>query len=560
MIDRRRYNTVLPSTDNKRQPTILRLEIDIHQSPSEEVTERVLFKKLSNCGPVNCPTQGCHYFSTHKGMYDRHVKQCDGKTKLNCHQKIYKNINHDIFYKELIDEKILKADYSPKHATVYWDAETFMQKNDEKITAKTTDVADHKLTMICYYPINCNDFEPKSYVIEREQDGPEGLRKIVSDFFDALRLISDAHIASLGELFLKGFRKYRDIVTNYTNIIRLSAEDQQKARVKYRILKTLHDVHVISFNGERYDHKIVVRELIDHVYDLDFSGPLWKNQHVIKRGAGYMMLAFDNIIFKDALNYTIPCSLQNFANSVGIKDNSKEIFPYEKFSKRSDAENCEQFPPYNEFKSSLWIPSKKYVEELNQMIRDGRWEYVYCLKTDLGLTWKEVRRLSQSKTVSCFPINEETMRFFNIPIEKYIQSKKKYERMKNEGEIFNLWDWLILYNQIDVELLKDAFESYTKLVLKEFGLDTYQFVSLSAISQHVAYTKYDATTPPLYSFPQKFKSFSELLRSKMRGGICMVFHRMISLNNTDENLPEAARTAPNGCTWKKLIQWDCNSL
>ena len=123
-----------------------------------------------------------------------------------------------------------------------------------------------------------------------------------------------------------------------------------------------------------------------------------------------------------------------------------------------------------------------------------------------------------------------------------------------------MWEWLISYNRIDVELLKEAFESYTKLHFNEFGLDIHQFVSLPAISQSVAYSKFDTSSPPFYSVPRKFNEISELFRSKMRGGICMVFHRMIALNCIDADLPDAAKLSRINKPWKKLIQWDCNSL
>jgi hypothetical protein len=219
------------------QATLLRLEIDIGQSSSEVVTERVIFKKIAILRSVNCPISGCHYFSTHKAMLERHIKQCDGKTKLKCHQKIYQKIKHDKFVKELIEEKILGENYKPKHATVYWDAETFMQQNDERVTEKTTDVCDHKLAMICFYPNNCNDFYPTTNVIERESDGPDGLKKMVMVFFNILRSIGEAHRLSLNAQFHQGFRKYKEIVHNYMLISKFKAEDQHKARQKYKILK-----------------------------------------------------------------------------------------------------------------------------------------------------------------------------------------------------------------------------------------------------------------------------------------------------------------------------------
>jgi len=336
-----------------------------------EFSDQNFLKKLTYSGPVNCPTKGCHYFHTNKGALDRHVQQCNGKTKLKCSQKVYKEIDHAKYYKELIEEGILKPDFTPKHATVYWDAETFMQRNDLKISEKTTDICSHKLMMICYCAVNCDESYSSTNVIERDDDSPEGLRNLVDDFFNVLKNISEDHTSKLGVQFLNGLKRYREIVTDYKQIKQLSAEDQQKARAKFRILRTIQEVYVISYNGERYDHKLVIRELIDHIYDLDKNGPLWNKQHVIKRGAGYMLLSFDNIVFKDAINYTTPSSLQNFANSVGVRDNSKEIFPYEKFAKRLDAEKCENFPAYRDFHSSLWIPSSKFVEELNQMIRDG---------------------------------------------------------------------------------------------------------------------------------------------------------------------------------------------
>ena len=61
---------------------------------------------------------------------------------------------------------------------------------------------------------------------------------------------------------------------------------------------------------------------------------------------------------------------EKFAESCKVENITKAIFPYEKYSTIEEILQATSFPPYEDFLTSIWIPSMKLVDEFEQVINE----------------------------------------------------------------------------------------------------------------------------------------------------------------------------------------------
>ena len=106
---------------------------------------------------------------------------------------------------------------------------------------------------------------------------------------------------------------------------------------KLRFLKSLTNLVVLGFNSSSYDVPVLLS------YILEIVGP--ENVHVIKRGESVFALNFNDISFRDAMNYCGPLSLEKFAEIFRLEV-KKNIFPYELFESIEDMRLTTTWPQY----------------------------------------------------------------------------------------------------------------------------------------------------------------------------------------------------------------------
>ena len=61
-----------------------------------------------------------------------------------------------------------------------------------------------------------------------------------------------------------------------------------------------------------------------------------------------------------------------------------------------------------------------------------------------------------------------------------------------------------------------------------FGLDGTQTISLPGIAQLAMWKNYDPLSPLVYTFSHRFNAIRTVIRDKLTGGLCNVFH--VSIN------------------------------
>ena len=76
------------------------------------------------------------------------------------------------------------------------------------------------------------------------------------------------------------------------------------------------------------------------------------NVSIIKKGSQYISVSTGDIVFKDILSFTSPCSLEKYLKQWNATA-GKGIYPYSHFTCIEDIENCIEFPSYESFFNQL---------------------------------------------------------------------------------------------------------------------------------------------------------------------------------------------------------------
>ena len=196
-----------------------------------------------------------------------------------------------------------------------------------------------------------------------------------------------------------------------------------------------------------------------------------------------MQISYDGLIFRDFMNFSSPMSLQKFAQSCGITEISKDIFPYERFRSVRELLDTTIFPKYGEFRSSLQKSfDNNYLTELNQIVKskldDGDWSSL----TDFFLYY-DIKEPSDDFSIE----NGNSLKYNDSGLEKLKESlhisPAAYEisRAYFDDNCRHMGDYLRYYNNLDVELLLQArvgevttfvtrIRSYRSTIRKLFGI------------------------------------------------------------------------------------------
>ena len=114
-------------------------------------------------------------------------------------------------------------------------------------------------------------------------------------------------------------------------------------------LKSHKSLSVYGFNSSRYDMQIIFDLLVKA---LDQPGFDRKNVSLLKKGTAYFSCEFGDLHFKDLLNFTCPQSLDQYLKT-WTADCIKLVYPYEKFESIEEIRAQIEFPPIEDFKTTL---------------------------------------------------------------------------------------------------------------------------------------------------------------------------------------------------------------
>ena len=225
---------------------------------------------------------------------------------------------------------------------------------------------------------------------------------------------------------------------------------------------------------------------------------------------------------------------------------------------------CTEFPPYNDFYSSLQrVSDPTHVAEFFDVVSDklnsGVWSTLRDIEIYYGFTENS---LSQHYELLEEKLAEITGDGFDFLSKKLHTSPRKYEISKFDfdSKYVNMMEYLEQYNLDDCRLLSQSIDKYSAGFLQDWKVNVHSSMSLPGVAEKIAYTFYNSKAVPIYSFAQKFRDYNIQIRNQLHGGMCMVFHRYIELNPTERVHPKCVYEAKNGQPYKRLVFYDFNSL
>ena len=123
-----------------------------------------------------------------------------------------------------------------------------------------------------------------------------------------------------------------------------------------------------------------------------------------------------------------------------------------------------------------------------------------------------------------------------------------------------MYGFLKHYNNQDVQPLANAITKCFKAYREYFGVRPYTSLSLSSLAQDAMFQNFCDQSPYIYSFADAQKDINLLFRANVYGGIVNVYKRHVRTFDSDDNVPDTARHAPNGDPYTGIITLDFTSM
>lgn len=376
------------------------LNINLYEDHFSFIKDLTLYSSSYRC-------KKCDKIWTKSGHFHRHIRICEagvkkyyGKGAFTVKKSIFEELESAGI---LIEQKDRKFPY-----LAAFDIECMIKTTDRESSEKIEYLAEHELVSISVCS-NVDGFEkPKCFVLEREGEQ----RKLVNDMIGYLLEISETSTMILID-------KFADVLDRL-----------QDTPLHDKFEAYLTQLPVLSFNGARYDLKVLRSELIPLLTKLESV------QFVIKKGNGYMVISTEELKFLDATYYIAPGFNYNaFLKSYGAEQ-TKSYFPYEYLDCLSKLDKKE-FPSYSAFHSSL--------------------KNCNMLEPPVGLdkiTDEEAQWINRS------PKTFESL----TKVETEIIGRRRYDNLKSYFQDNNwcIRDYLIYYNNLDVAPFIQALENMSK--------------------------------------------------------------------------------------------------
>ena len=330
------------------------------------------------------------------------------------------------------------------------------------------------------------------HYFERKSSEPEEFQKLVNEFMAYLLEIQSE--IQVPEEITDTFQKMDEQIEHLergihrSNIIRMQSH-----------LKKYKELNTYGFNSSRFDLNALIGGIVTFASNNELQ------IHPLENGSKYIVVQVGDIVFKDTLNYTSPCSLDTFLRQWKAPE-AKGIFPHGYFQTIESIQQCVEFPPKAAFYS----------------------------------------RLKQTG-----PTDDD-----------YNKAKTFYESRlalsdNHPDKWNNFSDYLKWYNCQDVGPLVIALQNCFGKFYEYFEIDPFTRLSLPSIAFEAMFGLFDKSLPYVASFT-KNSEVRQLFRDNVVGGVSNIYHRDIDLMGSDS--PQNARIAPNGDPFTSCLFVDFNSM
>jgi hypothetical protein len=485
-------DVVLPSTfDNSQDQQLLLDEI------------RVCFDKTYFDRFV-CKEKDCNYMAPRSSLMSdheiAHQKECIKYKKV-----LFGKYKDD----DLLRSICLPKDFVCKNVVMY-DIEALMRTEGP--------LKVHVPVMVC---LKNNFHDENSHIIKRFDMSGDGYKMFIQEFLEKLLEWSVAHRNSLPKQ-LHSFIAAMETKIKDPN---LNTNTLMSCRKKLNAAKKILVLKVMGFNAQKYD----ILALSSALIDICISQFGKDSINAVKKGSGFFILDIaageNNLSFRDVMSYITPQTLDSFGKSWGAKV-SKLSWPYELYSNLDEIKETIKFPDYTLFTSSLLQTKKnqtKFLVELEEVLENQRRQLKCDLKlghlmTCMGMKYDFGDEVFNSVIIANKDERLKVEASLHISPEVYADSKISYESYIESGESSNLLDYFEWYNEIDVEILLDAWEKMFDMFHKTFQLNLLNSWSLPGVAQNIMLNMYPQNIPPVYTFDDAFGFLNKEIRKNLVGG------------------------------------------
>ena len=421
-------------------------------------------------------TSSCKFTFEHPSDLKRHEAICSKEQKITSKQKFYGSRKSKM-------QEIIEAGFLPESF------QTYRNKNLSTFDIETVQIQDH----LHVISIAVGSTMDEVHYFERASSAPEDYQKLVNEFMSYLTQLQD-------------MVEVPEEIENAINEIDEQLQEMPKCPQKSQLqsfktyLRSYFQLHCFGFNSSRFDIPALIAGIVKYANANDCK------VKTLKKGAKYITLEVDDIVFKDTLQYTSPCNLETYLRQWQAPE-PKGIFPHGHFSNIESMRETLDFPDQSAFYS----------------------------------------KLKQSG-----PTNED-----------YNNAKELYnERFRLPDGHPDKWDnfsaYLKWYNSQDVGPLVVALSNSFKKFYEFFGVDPLTKLSLPSIAFEASFSMFDQSLPYVSTFSKQSDEVRKLFRSNVIGGISNIYHRDIDLMG--DQSPESARIAPNGDPFTSCLFIDYNSM
>lgn len=410
----------------------------------------------------------------------------------------------------------------------------------------------------------------KERVICRFDMTGEGLKTLVNEFLDVIISWLKLHLESTPMCVQEFLTRARDKVSSG----KLSPAHKAWFSKRIRAIEGLLELKILGYNSMRYDLIALANAIID------LSMERFGNDcvTVIKKGQGYFNMKIETpdgvIVFRDVRSYTTAQSLDNFANSWHVEQ-SKLCWPYALYGNLTDVQNETLFPHYSSFKSSLTVKKDegKLLEELKVVLEDENkirdqsetnrrpcsfGEMLNIFGIDVDLDSAVLNGVIFPDDIQVQNIIAEQLHLSPL---KFIDSWKLYNFEFVNGKWTNLLDYFKYYNKIDVSILMQAWENYTKLFFDTFKVHLLDSWSLPGVAQDILISRYPDGEAPVMTFCSDYGFLNVEVRRNLVGGFAGPIQlRHVELGAVDDQYDQSVYFSSSGQKFRNIIQYDANSL
>ena len=412
----------------------------------------------------------CGFTFEYPSDLKNHEKNCNNDKKVIGKQVFYGS--GETVMDEIVDKGYLSEEFR-----------NFRSSYIATFDIETVQIGENVKTISIAVGSNLDDV----HYFERKSSDAEDYQKLVNEFMAYLLELQG--LIEVPAEIEEAMEKMDEQIKNLTYGPKRSKIVQMRS-----YLQKYKQLHTFGFNSSKFDLPVLIGGIVKFASAHDIK------PKPLKKGAKYITLEVGDIIFKDVLNYTSPCSLDKYLRQWQAPE-AKGIFPHGYFKSIEEIRETVEFPPKSAFFSTL----------------------------------------KQSG-----PADED-----------YNQAKSLYESKIIEGQWTNFSDYLKWYNCQDVDPLVTAIQNSFGKFFEYFGIDPLTKLSLPSIAFQAMFSLFDKKLPYVASFT-KNSIGRTMFRKRVDGGLSTCFHMDIDLMGTES--PLNARFAPNGDPHTCVIFVDFNSM